>query len=141
MILVDTDHLSVLSTPGSAGYAALLKRMQASSEPPFGTTVVSIEEMLRGWLALIHRLRDVHQQIPAYERLARLFEFFAGWQIVAFDVRAADEFKRLRKERIRIGSQDLKIASIALVRDALVLSANLGDFRRVPGLRVESWLE
>jgi tRNA(fMet)-specific endonuclease VapC len=35
---------------------------------------------------------------------------------------------------------DLKIAAIALVHDALLLSANLRDFRKVPGLRVESWL-
>jgi tRNA(fMet)-specific endonuclease VapC len=48
---------------------------------------------------------------------------------------------RLRRLRIRIGTQDLKIAAIALSRDALLLSANLRDFQRVPGLRVENWLE
>ena len=36
---------------------------------------------------------------------------------------------------------DLKIAAIALVNDALLLSGNLRDFRQVPGLRVENWLE
>jgi len=41
---------------------------------------------------------------------------------------------------VRIGSMDLKIASIALVHNALVLSANLQDFQKVPGLRVENWL-
>jgi predicted nucleic acid-binding protein len=35
---------------------------------------------------------------------------------------------------------DLKIASIALVHKALLPSANLSDFRKVPGLRVENWL-
>jgi tRNA(fMet)-specific endonuclease VapC len=35
---------------------------------------------------------------------------------------------------------DLKIAAIALANDALVLSANLREFGRVPGLRVEDWL-
>jgi hypothetical protein len=34
---------------------------------------------------------------------------------------------------------DLKIASIALVRNVLVLSANLRDFQQVPDLRVEDW--
>jgi predicted nucleic acid-binding protein len=34
----------------------------------------------------------------------------------------------------------LKIASIALEADAVLLSANLRDFERVPGLRVENWL-
>jgi len=48
--------------------------------------------------------------------------------------------KSFRKQKIRIGSQDLKIAAIAVANDALLLSANLRDFRQVPGLRVENWL-
>ena len=89
----------------------------------------------------INRLRDVEAQPPAYQRLANLFKLLADWQIVVFDASAAAEFKRLRKQRVRIGSHDLKIACIALVRDALLLSANLRDFQKVPELRVENWLE
>jgi predicted nucleic acid-binding protein len=33
-----------------------------------------------------------------------------------------------------------KIAALALVHGSLLLSANLRDFERVPGLRVEDWL-
>lgn len=81
------------------------------------------------------------RQVTTYERLRKLFVFLRDWDIVPFDDRAAGEYERLRKQRIRIGTQDLKIASIALVHDALLLSANLRDFRRVLNLRVESWLE
>jgi predicted nucleic acid-binding protein len=35
----------------------------------------------------------------------------------------------------------LKIAPIALANDATLLSANLRDYERVPGLKVENWLE
>lgn len=69
-----------------------------------------------------------------------MLEFYAAWEVLPFDAAAADDFERLRKARVRIGSQDLKIASIALSRGALLLSANLRDFRQVPGLRVESWI-
>jgi tRNA(fMet)-specific endonuclease VapC len=102
--------------------------------------VVSLEEQMRGWLAFIHRRRDIHEQIPAYDRLVRLVAFFSKWEIAPLDDRAADQFDALRKERLKIGTMDLKIASIALVHDALLLSGNLRDFSRVPGLRVQSWL-
>lgn len=70
-----------------------------------------------------------------------MFEFFAEWEIVQFDEAAAIEFKRLRTERVRVATTDLKIAAIALTTDATLLSANLRDFERVPGLMVENWLD
>jgi tRNA(fMet)-specific endonuclease VapC len=66
-------------------------------------------------------------------------ERFRRIPLVDFDERAADEYERLRKARIRIGSMDLKIAAIALASDATLLSRNLSDFSKVPGLRVEDW--
>jgi predicted nucleic acid-binding protein len=57
----------------------------------------------------------------------------------SFDERAATEFQRLRRSRLRIGTMDLKIAAIVLAHDATLLSRNLSDFRKVPGLKVEDW--
>ena len=76
----------------------------------------------------------------SYQRLATLFNILGNWEIVLFDDAAAATFKRLRHENIRIGTQDLKISAIALVNDAVLLTANLRDFQRVPRLRVENWL-
>jgi tRNA(fMet)-specific endonuclease VapC len=92
-------------------------------------------------LAEINRLRDPLKQVFAYDQLAQLFDFLRNWKIIRFDILAADQFNRLTKQRIRIGTMDLKIAAIALVNNALFLSANLRDFRQVPGLQVENWLE
>jgi len=39
-----------------------------------------------------------------------------------------------------LGTMDLRIAAMALAWDALLLSADLTDFQRVPGLKVENWL-
>ncbi len=61
--------------------------------------------------------------------------------ILAFDEDAATVFHRLKDAGIRIGTMDLKIASIALSHDALLLSRNLVHFEKVPGLRVENWLD
>lgn len=140
MILLDTDHLTVLRYPEHAQYASLSARMTATVDEQFAVTVVSVEEQMRGWLAEINRHLDVRKQMPAYDRLATLFTFFANWQIIRLDERATDEFERLRKQKVRIGTMDLKIAAIALTHNPLLLSANLRDYRQVPGLHVENWL-
>lgn len=115
--------------------------MAASADQAFATTIVNAEEQLRGWLAEINRYRATHQQISAYDGMRNYLDFLRRFPLMAFDAPAANEFDRLRRLRVRIGSMDLKIASIALVHNVLLLSANLRDFQRAPGLRVENWLK
>lgn len=144
MILLDTDHASTLTNRQSPGFAALMAKIDAAvgeRGERFVLSVVGAEEQCRGWLAEINQRRDIRKQVWAYEQLGKLFEFLGDWEITPFDDRAAERFDQLRQQRVRIGTADLKIASIALVRDALLLSANLRDFRQVPGLRVENWQE
>jgi tRNA(fMet)-specific endonuclease VapC len=141
VIILDTDHIVTLKHENDPHWNTLTTNLVSSADQDFATTAITVEEQNRGWLALINRYTDVHKQIPAYARLIELIRFFAAWRIMAFDEAAANEFVRLRKERIRIGTHDLKIASIALVHDATLLSANLRDFEQVPGLCVENWLE
>jgi tRNA(fMet)-specific endonuclease VapC len=140
MILLDTDHLTLLSYPTNPRSQALTARMSASIDQQIGTTIISVEEQWRGWFAVVGRLREVRRQVRAYQELVELHAFLSNWTIVPFDDRAADHFEQIRADGVRIGSMDVKIASIALVHDALVLSANLQDFQKVPGLRVENWL-
>ena len=140
MILLDTDHLSVYTDERDPRHGLLNTRMEAAAEQ-IACTIVSVEEVLRGWLAVIHRLRDVHRQLPAYVRLGQLFDILSDWVIVPFDESGANQFASLRRQRIRIGAMDLKIASIALVNDALLVTANLRDYSQVPKLRCENWLQ
>ena len=114
-------------------------RLQAAGEP-VALTVISVEEQMRGWLAEIKKHKDVSQQISAYDRLIKMVQFFQEWTIIRLDEAASEEFTRLKKMKVRVGTRDLKIAAIAQAQRALLLSANLRDFRKVPGLRVENWL-
>ena len=141
MTLLDTDHLTALKYPESERYQQLSARIRRHPEELFVAPVVSIEEQLRGWMALLARGREPAQQVGAYQKLAETVEFFAGWIIVGFDDAAAAQFARLRRLGVCIGSMDLKIASIALVQNATLLTANTADFSAVPGLRFENWLD
>src|SRR2546430_523586 len=135
MLVLDTDHLVELESRRPAA-AALIERL-AGAEDEYAATIVSAEEQMRGWLAVIHREPKPSRQIRSYQQLRRLFDYYAEIEVLPWDEAAADEFERLRSERIRIPTMDLKIACIALVRDATLLSRNLRDFQKVPDLRVE----
>ena len=140
MLILDTDHLGEFDEASVAG-ARLNQRLLATREE-LAATIISVEEQFRGWAAQIHRLHaDPHAQISAYARLKRRLEFYADWKVLPWDSRSADLFVNLRSQSLRIGSMDLKIACIALTHDATLLSRNTADFSKVPGLRIENWLD
>jgi tRNA(fMet)-specific endonuclease VapC len=140
MIVLDTDHLSELERLASRKGTKLRERLAQVPDRPVATTIVSVEEQLRGRLAVINEKRvGIEQGLP-YTRLIELIEFYSGWPILPFDQIAVERFHNLRAARIRIGTMDLKIAAIVLALGATLLSANLRDFRQVPGLSVEDWL-
>jgi tRNA(fMet)-specific endonuclease VapC len=142
MILLDTDHLTLLKYADSERAVRLNERLRA--QPPeevVAISIISVEEQMRGWLAVVARERQARRQVSGYAELARLLNYFRAFTVLPFDERAADQFDNLRGAKIRLGTMDLKIAAIALVNQALLLSANRRDFEQVPGLRVENWLD
>jgi len=141
MILLDTDHLSILKYPASSKAISLTARLAASPDQQIGTTIISVEEQWRGWLAAVARTRDIQRQVKPYRELTSLLEFFGRWTVLPFVEAHAKQFQQIRGQGVRIGAMDLKIACIALANNALLLSANASDFKRVPGLQVENWLD
>jgi tRNA(fMet)-specific endonuclease VapC len=81
--------------------------------------------------------------IRVAENLDRLQRFCSAFQSFGFDDAAADHYGSVRallsREGRLIGSNDLLIAAIALSRQAQLVTRNVGEFSRVPGLRVEAW--
>lgn len=140
MILLDTDHLTVLRLRTTDRAVRLRDRLRAAAPGgPIGTTVVNVEESMRGWMSSIAKERLPHRQIASYRELAGLFDFFRGFDIALFDERAADLFTTYG--RIRAGTRDRKIGAIAVARTALLPTANRQDFEQIPGLRFENWLD
>lgn len=140
MLVLDTDHLTEYQKGTSAEALRLRERLNKSAEP-YATTILTVEENMRGWMAAVRRTSDPHQQIRVYYRLQQLFRFFATWHVLAWNDAAADEFDSLKRAKIRVGTMDLMIASICLANHAVLLSRNTADFSKVPNLRIEDWLQ
>jgi tRNA(fMet)-specific endonuclease VapC len=139
LLALDTDHFSELERNLAPG-RRLGGRLQATRSEK-ALTVVTVEEELRGWLAEIRRHQDPHRQISPYAKLQRQVEAFADWVILPWDADSAELFLKFRRQGVRIGSLDLKIACIALAHDTTLLTRNASDFALVPGLRFENWLD
>lgn len=77
------------------------------------------------------------------ENLDKLQRFFEPFASLPFDDEAAARYGLLRAQLSAagtpIGGNDLLIAATALANDATLVTRNTREFRRVPGLRVESW--
>ena len=138
MYILDTDHLSLLER-NNADSLSLQIRMEQVPAEQLVTTIVNYEEQMRGWLERTARAEGRERLLAAYSRLRLHIETFNGIPLLAFDAAAADELERLQKAKVRVGTMDLKIAAIALANDATVLTRNLSDFGKVPGLKVEDW--
>jgi len=56
-----------------------------------------------------------------------------------FDDKAVYHFQNLRYLQTRLGLRDVRIASIALAVNGVLVTANVRHFRQVPGLAIEDW--
>jgi tRNA(fMet)-specific endonuclease VapC len=138
VLILDTDHFSELLRNSDVGNR-LGQRLAELKQPP-ATTIVTLEEQARGWLSRIKQADTDADLIQGYGRLHRLFTVAGRWTVLEWDPPAMHTFNALEKQRLRIGTMDLRIASIALSREATLLTRNQRDFNRVPGLTTQNWL-
>jgi tRNA(fMet)-specific endonuclease VapC len=89
---------------------------------------------------LLFGARNSRQVADNLDRVAR---FCSAFQSLPFDDAAADHYGAIRaalgsKGRL-IGGNDMLIASIALATSATLVTRNIQEFERVPGLAIEAW--
>jgi tRNA(fMet)-specific endonuclease VapC len=137
MYLLDTDHLSLIQRGGIPGRAILLRLTETTI--PFATTVITYEEQTRGWLERLSQTKTLEQQVSAYQRLQQHTLHYRDIDVITFDIAAAQHYEHLRKDYPRLGKMDLRIAAIALIHDATVLTRNQKDFGQILNLKMEDW--
>jgi tRNA(fMet)-specific endonuclease VapC len=136
--LLDTDHVSLLGR----GDPLVSRRLQELSREAVATSVITIEEQIQGWFNEIRKASVGSQPRRlkiAYRSLSRSIEFLSQLQRLDFDEIAYDRAVTLRQQGIRIGTQDLRIAAIALTQNLILVTRNHRDFEQVPHLQIENW--
>lgn len=138
MLILDTDHLSILDRDTMEAFN-LGRRLASMPPEEVAVAIITYEEQMRGWFAVVAQARTTPQQIEAYRKLRRFINQFGQINLIDYDADAASEFEQLRQAKVRIGTKDLRIAAICLANNATLLSRNLRHSQRVPGLTVEDW--
>lgn len=113
----------------------LVRRLARTPVAEQCTTAVTLGEILYGAARA--------ERPDLVERLRELVT--TAHPVLPFDEAAAEAYGPLRVALERMGERlddpDLRIASIALSRDLTLVTGNVRHFERVPGLRIENWLE
>ena len=136
--LLDSDHNSVLQR-GGVGSVILEGRLRALGGDDYGASIVSYEEPCRGWADFIHRAQSPATRIEGYARLQANLRFYSAIAVWDYDAAAEAICATLTKAKVRGGTKDLRIVSIALARNATLLTRNTGDFAHIPNLRFADW--
>lgn len=135
LFVLDTDHVSLFQR----AHPVVRKHILAL---PFGsvvTTIVTVEEQLRGRMKAVRRASDGPSLIAAYDRMQATLELFRNLPFLGLTPPGHERFTHLQQQRIRIGTYDLRIAAIVLSYDGVLVTRNARDFSQVPGLEFEDW--
>lgn len=134
--ILDTDHITLVQR----NHAAVIARFTALPSEAMAVTVVSALEQIRGRLAQVHRAKTAAEVVHAFARFQEALNFYRTVPVLPYDDAAAIQFARLRTLYTnRPGTQDLRIAAIALSRGLTLVTRNQRDFARITGLQLEDW--
>ena len=136
--LLDTDHISLLRRNNLAVH----RRLRSLGKSQTFVSVVTIEEQVKGWLREINDASakgSSDRLCSSYRALGDAVSYLNLFQRANFDINAQECFLDFRQQGIRIGTLDLRIASIALMGDFVLVSRNRKDFDYVPNLKLERW--
>ncbi len=130
MYLLDTNACIRILNDSSA---SLVRRFRSHHPSEISLCSVVKAELLYG----------ARKSARIAENLETLKLFFKPLSSVPFDDRAADHYGMIRTELEKlgtpIGANDLMIAAIARVHDAVLVTHNVREFSRVANLQIEDW--
>jgi tRNA(fMet)-specific endonuclease VapC len=134
VLVLDTDAISLIQRGTGAQFKALSKLLDDSGDDVF-VTVISLDEQLHGAFREIAS-SNARIRVRGYRRLRDIAEDYAGRPMLDYDDKADSIFDRLKGMKRRPATKDLRIASIVLSHDAILVTGNVRDFERIPTLKL-----
>ncbi|WP_072621293.1 type II toxin-antitoxin system VapC family toxin [Spirulina major] len=133
--ILDTDHVSLFQR----GHPQVVARVSQVPAVQLAIAIVTAEELIRGWLAVIRRAKTVSELGQGYTQFGQTLRFINTIQVVNFDPSSEQIYQELQSRKLGIGTQDLRIAAIAVAAEAIVVTRNQKDFAKVSDLVLADW--
>ena len=133
--LWDTDTLS-LYRRGNPGIEA---RIQTEARDAIVLSIFTVDEALSGWYDILRKARTPQQMVDAYRRLEESVTVISEFRLLPVTESAWMRIRILQTQRLNVRPADLRIAALALEYNIILVTRNLRDFERVPGIHLENW--
>jgi tRNA(fMet)-specific endonuclease VapC len=133
--VLDTDTLTLYQE----NHPAVVSQVAQQLPTDIAITVLSVEEQLSGWYTRLRRVKDTDELAAVYERMTATAASLGRFHILSFTRPAIVRFQELVALKLGVAKMDLRIAAVTLESGGTVVTRNLRDFQRVPGLAVVDW--
>lgn len=133
--IFDTDHATLFQQ----GNPQIVQRVSEVNPKDMAITIITFEEQMYGRLNRIRRATSGDEIISAYASLRKTINYLTDFELLDFDLDAENYYREFWRQKIRVGTQDLRIAAIALAKSGILLTRNRRDVERILGLRFEDW--
>jgi tRNA(fMet)-specific endonuclease VapC len=138
MTAFDTDVLSDLLI----GHAAYTQRLQTIPDAERAIPIVAHEEVLRGRLDGIRKAQAGRIKLSlerAYDLFREALIDTRAFTLLPYTAAAHAQVQAWQSAKIRVGTNDMRIAAICVAHGATLATRNVSDYALLPGLTFEEW--
>ncbi len=132
--ILDTDMLSLFQRKHPVVVASVVAHRTVTA-----ITAITVEEQFGGWFSRLRQVRTGSEYAAISGSIASTTEMLSQFRVLPMTESAFDRLGELKRQKLNIGGNDLRIAAIARETGATVATRNLRDFGRVPGLVAVDW--
>jgi tRNA(fMet)-specific endonuclease VapC len=135
--ILDTDHVSLFL---EGNRTVIAKVSQISS---VAITIITVQEIFNGWMGKLNDPSQSTNLVRVYTKLWETTDYFKSVEIFNFDETANTCYESLLQQNPQLNKKrlkkDLRIASIALSTNSIMVTRNYQDYSQIPNLRIEDW--
>jgi predicted nucleic acid-binding protein len=139
MIILDSDTFTLLTYQ----HANVVRHYEAVPEgEQLAVTAVTRIEVLRGRTDSLLKAANEQELLAAAKRLQATEDALGAFLVLHVEEGAAKHFQALLgQKKLKMKRPDMLIACIALANDALLVTRNTKDFKKVAGLKLANWAD